>query len=354
VKKSITFFLGAGTSKAFGLPLTNEIFPLFWSKLYSNDDTFHDDHRVLLKKLFKTLYPGLSLGTNKKDFPGITEVLSLVDHLINSNGIPVKGFINQDLLNARKAIEIGVVNVIEEGFLDYNPRNKSDRLYDSFLQLLIEKTKTHKVNIISTNYDILIEYGLFHDAYEEEEAPFLKEVDFGLRWRDPFEDNVTQYNPPPSPRYSIYKLHGSTNWLVCELCGQIYINIYGSIYHQINLKKPQATNTCHCGHYKLSSLIVSPSMEREVKDPHLKYIWNGALESLRTSDEWVIAGYSLPSEDLNIRSILTRAFVGHERKPKITVVQLGDGSKKRYQQLFGQINFIGKGVGEFIKMQKKK
>jgi NAD-dependent SIR2 family protein deacetylase len=352
MNNSITFFLGAGTSKAFGLPLTYEIFPLFWNKLYSSDSTFHANQRKLLKALFSVLYPGLTTRSRAKDFPNITEVLSLVDHFIHSEGIPVKGFLNQDLMNSRKAIEIGIVSVVEEDFHFYSRRFKSDRLYDAFLQLLILKAKENKVNIISTNYDILIEYGLFYDAFGKDKDSFIKQVDFGLRWRDPLTTQVIKYNPPSNPKYSIYKLHGSTNWLSCEMCGQLYINIYGSIYNQINIQTVESTNTCHCGHYKLSSVIVSPSLEREVKDPHIKYVWNAALESLRTSGEWIIAGYSLPSEDLNIRSILTRAFVGHRSKPKITIVQKSNASKKKYEQLFGKVKFVSGGMEAYLKSQK--
>jgi NAD-dependent SIR2 family protein deacetylase len=350
---SITVFLGAGASKAFGLPLTYEIFPIFWKKLYSPDETFHGDQRRLLKALFRVLYPGLTPQSRSKDFPNITEVLSLVDHFIHSEGIPVKGFLNQDLMNARKAIEIGIVSVIEEDFHVYSRRFKSDRLYDAFLQFLISKAKKNKVNIISTNYDILIEYGLFYDAFRKDKNAFIEQVDFGLRWRDPLTSQVVKYNPPANPTYSIYKLHGSTNWLSCEMCGQLYINIYGSIYNQINIQAVENTNTCHCGHFKLSSVIVSPSVEREVKDPHVKYVWNAALESLRTSEEWIIAGYSLPSEDLNIRSILTRAFVGHKSKPKITIVQKGNSTQRKYKQLFGKVDYIDGGMEGFLQRQKQ-
>ena len=343
---SITFFLGAGASKAFGLPLTNEIFPLLWKKLHSAAKVFHQEQQDLLKSLFDSIYPGLEIETPIEDQPNITDVLSILDHFINSEGMPVKGFTTQQLENARRAIEIGIVTVIQEDFFDYDPDRECDILYDSFLKKLHKIAKKQPVNIISTNYDILVEYGFFSNHYNKNEEIFKRQVDFGFRWRDPTTGLII--SPTRNPKFKIYKLHGSTNWLICDMCGQIYVNIYGSIHHNINSTQVNEHNTCHCGHYKLSSVIVAPSMERDVKSPHLRYVWNGALESLRTSSEWVIAGYSLPAEDLNIRSILKRAFVAHESKPEITVIQKGDGSFKKYQQFFGKINYVSGGMEAFL------
>jgi hypothetical protein len=85
-----------------------------------------------------------------------------------------------------------------------------------------------------------------------------------------------------------------------------------------------------------------------VLDTNLKYVWNSALESLRTSDEWFIIGYSLPAEDLNIRSILTRAINARMTKPKINVVQYGMNAKVRYENLFGEVKYYQNGLNEHI------
>jgi len=346
MKSPITFFLGAGASKAFGLPLTNEIFPKFWKWIWQGK-TLRKDQRNLLFDIFAVLYPGLKRNTPAADLPGITEILSILDHFINANNIPVKGLSRNQLIEGRLALEMGVIDVIQEYYY-YNEEREEDVLYDKFIGMLNKISRQRKVNIISTNYDILVEYGIFYEKYKGKERQFLEEVDFGVRWRDPFTTRTRTYNPPKEPSFSIYKLHGSTSWLTCDLCNQLYINLYGSVYHQIQYIQPRETNTCHCGHSRLSSVIVSPSTERDVNDTNLKYIWNAALEGLRTSGEWVIVGYSLPAEDLNIRSILTRAYVGSERKPKVTVVQRGDSTKKRYEHLFGKFNFMPGGFNKYI------
>jgi NAD-dependent SIR2 family protein deacetylase len=348
MKKQITFFLGAGASKSFGLPLTTELFPKFWKKLWADQILRPDQRELLKKKFFKVLYPGLNNKTESADLPGITDVLSLLDNFINNHTIPLKQLSYPELLECRHALEVAIVIVIEEDFFDYNQNDTQDQLYLAFLKHLKLLSKTYKVNIITTNYDILIDYGLFEFVFDKKIKDFVKKVDFGIRWRDPHENESVMYHPPADPVFSIYKLHGSTNWLTCDLCNQVYINLYGSIHNQINFKTIQDSNTCHCGHAKLSSVIVSPSMERVVNNASLKYIWNSALESLRISEEWVIAGYSLPSEDLNIRSILSRAFEGRSQKPKITIVQKGKAAEPRFKSIFGEVNYMDGEMLQYI------
>ena len=49
----------------------------------------------------------------------------------------------------------------------------------------------------------------------------VEDVDFGFTWRDPQSGQLHQR--PPSPRFAIYKLHGSLNWLRCALCEHTYV-----------------------------------------------------------------------------------------------------------------------------------
>jgi NAD-dependent SIR2 family protein deacetylase len=349
-KEQITFFLGAGASYAFGLPLTSQIFPIFWSRLNKNEILRNDQRNLLKQKFFKKLYPGLTQRTRTEDLPTITEVLSLLDNFINNRTIPLRHFSLIELMECRHALEVGIIKVIEEEFFNSDESSPEERRYRKFIKRLERLSENYKVNVITTNYDILVEYGLFSYVFKNKIKKFVRDVDFGVRWRDATQDEaLINYNPPENPKYSIFKLHGSTNWLTCELCNQIYINVYGSIHRQVNYSNVRDTNTCHCGHAKLSSVIVSPSIERIVSNAYLRYIWNSALESLRLSNEWIIAGYSLPAEDLHIRSILLRAFEGRDEKPKITVVQKGKLSEPTFRNLFGKVTYMARGMNEFLK-----
>ena len=70
-------------------------------------------------------------------------------------------------------------------------------------------------------------------------------------------------------------------------------------------------------------------MVRQVQDANLLSIWQRALEALRNAKTWIMAGYSLPSEDLAIRSILIRAQQAHEGPLQVRVRQLDPRSEAR-------------------------
>ncbi len=76
-------------------------------------------------------------------------------------------------------------------------------------------------------------------------------------------------------------------------------------------KHPKGYNVCWCG-ARLRSLLVTPSVVRDIRDANLLGIWQAALEDLRRADSWTFIGYSLPSEDIAIRSVLLRAM--HSRR----------------------------------------
>ena len=108
-------------------------------------------------------------------------------------------------------------------------------------------------------------------------------------------------------------------------------------------------NTCHCRNdVRLDLNIVPPSMVRDVRDANLLSVWQAALEWMRTSDRWVIIGYSLPPEDLAIRSLMMRAYSTAERRPSITVVQDGMAVKNRYNLIFPGLDYHDRGIAAFL------
>jgi hypothetical protein len=143
------------------------------------------------------------------------------------------------------------------------------------------------------------------------------------------------------------------NWLRCECCEHIYINTKGEI-GDLAYEKVTVYNTCDCGHSPLSTVLVTPSFVREVRDANLLGIWMHALELLRTADEWVIVGYSLPPEDIAIRSLLLRAAHarGAKDRPAITVVQLGEDkdTRARYKLFFPGCDYRTDGLEGFLKL----
>jgi hypothetical protein len=215
------------------------------------------------------------------------------------------------------------------------------------------------VAIISTNYDIAYEFEVFGG---QDAARVAREWDFGMHWRDP--DGGRTYVRPENPVYRLYKLHGSTNWLRCPRCEHVYVNPQGTIVHQAFRKTLSNTNTCDCGHGPLRAVVVAPSMVRDLRDPMLRQIWTSAYECLRLTKKLVFIGYSLPYEDIAIRSLLLRALHGRDaagqplqvvvvqRPPPEDRVKLAkqEETKARYKALFPRCSFRECGAKGYIEI----
>jgi hypothetical protein len=224
-----------------------------------------------------------------------------------------------------------------------------------------------RVTLVSTNYDIEVE----QELYTRLRYQVFAQVDFGMRVRDPVSGNVW---PRPEPaRFGVYKLHGSLNWLRCDLCGNVYLNPVGAIAYLSFLlgddaerRSPEVSwlrqledagaNECHCGHRPLRHVIVAPSFVRDVRDPMLLEVWRSALEALREAEKWIVVGYSLPPEDVAIRAMLLRAYQGRDthRPPEIVVVQKGeqDPELTRYRLLFPKHVYVAGGLEGYWALQE--
>jgi len=187
-------------------------------------------------------------------------------------------------------------------------------------------------------------------------------------------DTGKVYRRPADPRFGVYKLHGSLNWLRCSVCDNVYVNPVGAIAYLsfllgddgerrtkanpwLKSLEDAGANQCHCGSRPLRHVIVAPSLVRDVRDPVLQEIWRNALEALRQAEEWIIVGYSLPPEDVAIRSMFLRAYKGRDApKPRVIVVQ---GEEKepevtRYQLLFPEYTYVTGGISGYLAGGKAK
>jgi NAD-dependent SIR2 family protein deacetylase len=366
-KRKIVMFLGAGASKAFKYPVTSQILGLIVQSIKSNElfrkagipSEQSDLYRLMLKRLFLSLSPGLSkvfdntVSEDSNDLPLITDLLSQVEHFANSAeslldwNYEIKHALlgNPQGLNDRWDLR-DIITLLDWAIIYIiNQRGKytRDKLtgFINWVRNCNQSTNSF-VSIITTNFDYAVEWNLLTAA--EAKSAHLR-VDYGFNWRDVEGGEI--YLRPADPRFRFFKLHGSVDWLKCERCGFIYVNPTEDIYSlSFSNKKIDATK-CHCDYWPLKPVLVTPSFNRNVRDTNLSQIWRNALEELRLADEWVIVGYSLPGEDFNIRSLFMRALNGRKRRPVIKVIQPDATAKPRYDYFFGKIQFIPRKFEEY-------
>jgi hypothetical protein len=369
--KRTVLFLGAGASKALGYPLTDEIlnrvlrqletgslftspdpnvtYPLVGEHKKVNDLGYLPDAMGVLRNELTAIFPGVFTS---KPPPQITEVLSLLDHFIFTGAAALPKYPRERLARLRALLERAVATVV------IAPDNSRDASQLGLIARLVkwlvaaavsDGPDAHRVTIITTNYDLAVERPLTSALPPDS----LERVDFGFNWRDPFHlegDEEAVRLRPVSPSIAFYKLHGSINWLRCPLCEYVYMNGFDPIFHQAFASRIRPENTCTCNHWPLGTLLVAPSMIRDIRDPNLLGIWQAALEAMRVAERWVVVGYSLPPEDLAIRSLFMRASHARKSPPEVRLYEHGPQPEvlARYQLLLPGVQIDPGGFEAFI------
>lgn len=346
-------FTGAGASRAIGYSLTGELLPRVRDELKrnvlfadTNGEKKDKQDRDELYAYLLGLLPGLERVPDSQ-LPLITDVFSLVEHAIMSGeALPIGG--DGTLRRCRDLLKQAITDILIGDFIlpwdETDPNQKCERDVLNQLTRWIE-LQGDTLGLVTTNYDI----GLEHEMYERMGHVCVSEtVDLGFDWRD--VNSGTERTRPTTPRLRVYKLHGSLDLLRCRLCGYVYFNPWGTIALEAFREELDNNNTCICREKtRLELHIVSPSLVRDVRDANLLSIWRSALEWMRRADHWIIVGYSLPPEDLAVRSLLLRAYPAAPKPPKITVVQRGEAERSRYELLFPKCHYEPNGLGSFLR-----
>ncbi len=342
-------FTGAGASRAFGFPLTREIMPRLRRRLLKGDlfdaGAAGQRKQALLLVYLRELLPGFN---KVRALPSITDVLSLIDYSIVTEIAPMRSRTPLELRHFRRLLDEALFTVLAWPYGE----DDTPRVLERFASWIEEQSAAREdsVALITSNYDLAIDDMLFWSR-NYDTATIAANIDFGFAWRDPLAEEPELRLRPKDPSLSIFKLHGSLNWLRCDECDHIYVNPDGVIAHQAFRDDVDDRNTCDCDHAPLRQVIVAPSLVREVRDVNLMEVWKASLEYLRRADRWVIIGYSFPSEDLAIRTMFMRAYNGRSKPPRISVVQpqFEDELRSRYRVLFPGFRPVTGGIEGFVR-----
>ena len=336
--KRTVLFVGAGASAAFGFPVTNQILPRIWAGLHDEGPqgwrrwagfkrtagrpvqtaAAHD-----LKRFLAAILPGLGRsGAAAPSGATIVDIISMLDHSTAERQSPFppspetepgRKLIQpaEELMRARQLLNVAINGVLDG--------RKDNALREDLAAWIIRRAGQgenaragageRRVTIISTNYDTSLERPLY-TRVAGWRGGVPENIDLGLTWRD---RHGRLHGRKPDANLAVFKLHGSLDWLRCETCGCITINTAKRIASLDAWDVKREYNSCACQGL-LKSLLVTPSVVRNIRDGNLLSLWNAALEDLRCADEWIMLGYSLPSEDVAIRSLLLRAY--HARRAR--------------------------------------
>lgn len=403
------YFLGAGASKADNFPLTRELLGAIGAYLYPKPGkTSGKELREFLTTVFgvepKDLRTAASqwrrlVGSKSKargsrrsarpevymppeQLPDLTDVLSALDILlaeqssIGSAKDSKRALKGSTLLRARSQI----VQAIAQGFrrlhqVRTDQNEESPMVVEDFIRSISGSDV-----LITTNWDILLDcarnrrFGTTEGDYGSD--PKLEHDKRSKKqfWADPVHIALKdagykkpKYEPKEDDRPKLFKLHGSLNWLYCPRCTLLYIYVENVKAHQGHpsgtVKRKGKTWQCECK-AGLDAVLVTPTFVKSYRNRHLLNIWSSAQRALAASDRWVFVGYSLPDDDIHIKTLLLKAKrMRFDAGKSVRVAVVTERSKPeiefRFRRLFGDCDFMTHGferdiVKRLVRARKKK
>ena len=213
---NVLLFLGAGASVQFGMPTTKE----FKNKLFATPELKDQGtvEKILKIQEFKD-HEIMKELLNVPDYKDIEHVLRGIKD-IEDIGKCGKKFLNFLKTSDKQHLRLDFDRMLKELDLCKKIINKYVYEFYSFDKNEIEKIKTHydsllesifdgKINIVTTNYDQIIEEYVRHtkgktpcDGFKHDES-----INKNVFRQDNFDENQNDVDT-----INIYKLHGSLNW----------------------------------------------------------------------------------------------------------------------------------------------
>jgi hypothetical protein len=344
----IVMVLGAGATKACDGPLTNEILP--WAFAHAGE--IEREGYIDLAARFITQVFGVdprNPAVPPERLPSLTLILSLIDLALDRREAidarwqalnPVDP--SSDLGHVRHAFDYLIFAVLE--------RHLTRITSNPHVQLLTQvRNVVGDACVISLNYDIIADNSFVRMG-----------EDFGTKgFPDYGTDIASDFYRERDRVGRLLKLHGSLNWLYCPNCHRLDLGLSESgrytakVLDELwSVRRAEQTlehrYTCHgspcvdCGTW-VRPVLISPSFQKDYRNPHIAAIWRQADAMLRKAKRIIFVGYSLPEDDIHVVYLLKRA-AGHLRNGDVTVVEYDAAQMRvahahpvgrRYMWLFG-------------------
>ena len=285
------------------------------------------------------------------DLPPLEDVLSQIDFAINENRPLSSKYSVQYMRSLRENLVFNICNIIRGG---------KDVGFDA----AVSKVEAFILSlpkddcIVSLNYDLVTDTAI-------RVASGWTFVDHGFPVRFAVSHNsqptkIDDYSPT-----TLYKLHGSLNWLFCPLCRAVDI-VDGRVNgeHYLYDEAKHKVERCSVCNVLYEPVIITPSFLKSYENLYIAYMWRQAEQKLAEADNMVFIGYSMPDADMILRCMFRRAYFTHMhlsgQKSTISVIDYDpnadpahpNGVYTRYKHLFGDITYDPKGFSNYIASAK--
>ncbi|MDS1030200.1 hypothetical protein RDV78_06805 [Bacillota bacterium LX-D] len=296
------FILGAGASKAGGIPALKDILSCLMQQPKIAE---------FITKIFKA-----DLHTTQEFLPGVDDLYSLIDFALYHDH-HLGDFTQDDLRELRRELNLSICRLFSQDSHKVNTSGAYE-VYRKFAEDLVYEEDA----VLTLNWDTALDKVLSKE----------------LGWQLNYGIEKKEENSFP-----LLKLHGSINWLWCENCSQFSIKDDSCQQEKMACPTCQKTN--------LSPLIVGPTVLPRHKDTPLENGWMTAMRYLISAERIYFIGLSLDAIDLALFELVKRGTMLNSHNPQIFVIGHGleneefssgvdqffarNQTVQRYIQLFG-------------------
>ena len=364
----IVYILGAGISKAAGLPMQAEILTEIANIKNTIDshkmlkdiksnvktenvleyyDSFIEDRKKLIEFVGLNFFDFLKKQELKRDldyiekrtiidddfdlylkkealgnyllntYISLEDVFTLLDKIRISNEY-YKGYSIEKTEAYLRVISKCIIYMFAYKLSTISSQNN---IVNQFIDVAIEKMEQGEdFTLITTNWDTLLERAVLENKKYQ--------VDYGCY---NFETSSKEQDLVDE-RIKIYKLHGSLNWLICPQCGRLYIDRSKDI--ALNIYNPDyICKKCAREGYLINPIpmLLMPTYIKDINNFYLKEVWHNAYIEISNADRIVFIGYSLPEADFEFKYLLKRAI---RNGTKIDVVLTSSSDPIKIKQDF--------------------
>jgi hypothetical protein len=390
--KKTVYILGAGASKAVGLPLQAQLLSSIFSLEPPKFDMQKDFMELTINDRQETIfnfYPefvnqreiladfivsafssetfsldyrnacnsgnyGLALSLVKQINVTLEDLFTLFDK-VSLGHEHFKTYTPQEMEEIHTALKKCIIFILvyQSALLE-----QDSSAYSILAKKLIDRrleatAKEDILAVITMNWDSVLEQELYRQCENYNSGKSIRALkiypdlcfyDYPLQ---PCENRIvsTHIKAKGHRNIKLLKLHGSTNWLICPFCGRVFVDYKSDIaVLEYAIKcfcpycseeiKTEGNDDEHAP--KLRSMLITPTFLKDLNNLHLKNIWHNAFIDIAEADQLVFIGYSFPDADFEMRCLLKKAV---RANTEINVVLHSSDNPQYYRDSFTEKGF---------------
>lgn len=185
--------------------------------------------------------------------------------------------------------------------------------------------------ILSMNYDILIDNALTASGK-------ISDSDYNMNFYMVNQNREwIRPSPPDAHRsgVSLFKLHGSLNWIRCSLCGSLLLYRY----RKQTLIGAEPFRCPRCKDTSAERMIIPPLHSKDYRDKDLAFLWIQADRAMTEFSRIVCIGYSFSPLDSDMTALIRRLRIRQSKSAEVDFIghphRRDHETEKRLRDLLG-------------------